>query len=162
QGTDIEIVGVNDLTSTDVLAHMLKYDSVLGKLDAEVGYDENSLTVGGKTIRAISERDPAQLPWGELGADGVTESTGIFTKHGEAGAKTVIMSAPATDEDITVVMGVNDDAYDPAKHTIISTASCTTNCVAPMVKVLLDNFGISRAPMTTIHAYPSEQQLLDQ
>ncbi|GAB3417615.1 type I glyceraldehyde-3-phosphate dehydrogenase [Flindersiella endophytica] len=168
QGADIEIVGVNDLTSTDVLAHLLKYDSVLGTLKAEVRHDENSLIVDGKPFRVLSERDPAALPWGELGADIVIESTGIFTKaadakkHVEAGAKKVIISAPATDEDITIVLGVNEDKYDPAKHTIISNASCTTNCVAPMVKVLLDNFGIQKGLMTTIHAYTSEQQLIDQ
>ena len=168
QGADIEIVGVNDLTSNDVLAHMLKYDSVLGKLDAEISYDDNSLTVNGKSFRATAETDPAKLPWGELGADVVIESTGIFTKaedarkHVAAGAKKVIISAPATGEDLTIVLGVNDDKYDPAKHTIISNASCTTNCVAPMAKVLLDNFGIVKGLMTTIHAYTSEQQLLDQ
>jgi glyceraldehyde 3-phosphate dehydrogenase len=168
QGADIEIVGVNDLTSTDVLAHLLKYDSVLGTLDAEIRHDETSLIVNGKSFRVISERDPAALPWGELGADIVIESTGIFTKaadakkHVEAGAKKVIISAPATDEDITIVLGVNEDKYDPANHTIISNASCTTNCVAPMVKVLLDNFGIQKGLMTTIHAYTSEQQLIDQ
>jgi glyceraldehyde 3-phosphate dehydrogenase len=168
QGADIEIVGVNDLTSNDVLAHMLKYDSVLGTLDAEIRYDDDSLTVNGKSFRAISERDPAALPWGDLGADIVIESTGIFTKaadakkHVEAGAKKVIISAPATDEDITIVLGVNEDKYNAAKHTIISNASCTTNCVAPMVKVLLDNFGIQKGLMTTIHAYTTEQQLLDQ
>jgi glyceraldehyde 3-phosphate dehydrogenase len=168
QDADIEIVGVNDLTSTDVLAHLLKYDSVLGTLDAEIRHDETSLIVNGKSFRVISERDPAALPWGELGADIVIESTGIFTKaadakkHVEAGAKKVIISAPATDEDITIVLGVNEDKYDPANHTIISNASCTTNCVAPMVKVLLDNFGIQKGLMTTIHAYTSEQQLIDQ
>jgi glyceraldehyde 3-phosphate dehydrogenase len=168
QGTDIEVVGINDLTSNDVLAHMLKYDSVLGRLDAQVSFDDNNLIVNGKAIRATAEADPAQLPWGELGADIVIESTGRFTKaedarkHVDAGAKKVIISAPATGEDITIVLGVNDDKYDPAKHTIISNASCTTNCVAPMTKVLLDNFGIVKGLMTTIHAYTTEQQLLDQ
>jgi len=168
QGTDIEVVGINDLTSNDVLAHMLKYDSVLGRLDAQVSFDDNNLIVNGKAIRATAEADPAQLPWGELGADIVIESTGRFTKaedarkHVDAGAKKVIISAPATCEDITIVLGVNDDKYDPAKHTIISNASCTTNCVAPMTKVLLDNFGIVKGLMTTIHAYTTEQQLLDQ
>ncbi|MGW0230456.1 type I glyceraldehyde-3-phosphate dehydrogenase [Actinopolymorpha singaporensis] len=168
QGADVEIVGVNDLTGNDVLAHMLKYDSVLGRLDADVTYDDTSLTVDGKSFRATAETDPAKLPWAELGADVVIESTGRFTKaadarkHVEAGAKKVIISAPATDEDITIVLGVNDDKYDPAKHSIISNASCTTNCVAPMTKVLLDNFGITKGLMTTIHAYTTEQQLLDQ
>jgi glyceraldehyde 3-phosphate dehydrogenase len=168
QGGDLEVVGVNDLTSNDVLAHMLKYDSVLGRLDADVTYDDESLTVAGRPFRATSETDPAQLPWAELGADVVIESTGRFTKaedakkHVEAGAKKVIISAPATGEDLTIVLGVNDHAYDPAKHTIISNASCTTNCVAPMAKVLLDSFGIVKGLMTTIHAYTTEQQLLDQ
>jgi glyceraldehyde 3-phosphate dehydrogenase len=168
QGADIEIVGVNDLASNDVLAHMLKYDSVLGRLDAHVSYDEETISVDGRRFRAMAETDPAKLPWGELGADVVIESTGRFTKaedarkHIDAGAKKVIISAPATGEDITIVLGVNDDKYDPAKHTIISNASCTTNCVAPMAKVLLDNFGIVKGLMTTIHAYTSEQQLVDQ
>ncbi|GAA5032837.1 type I glyceraldehyde-3-phosphate dehydrogenase [Actinopolymorpha pittospori] len=168
QGADIEIVGVNDLTGNDVLAHMLKYDSVLGKLDADISYDDTTLTVDGKSFRATAETDPAALPWKELGADIVIESTGRFTKaedarkHVAAGAKKVIISAPATGEDITLVLGVNDDKYDASKHTIISNASCTTNCVAPMTKVLLDNFGIVKGLMTTIHAYTSEQQLLDQ
>jgi glyceraldehyde 3-phosphate dehydrogenase len=168
QGADIEIVGVNDLTGNDVLAHMLKYDSVLGKLDADISYDDTTLTVDGKSFRATAETDPAALPWKELGADIVIESTGRFTKaedarkHVAAGAKKVIVSAPATGEDITLVLGVNDDKYDASKHTIISNASCTTNCVAPMTKVLLDNFGIVKGLMTTIHAYTSEQQLLDQ
>jgi glyceraldehyde 3-phosphate dehydrogenase len=168
QGADIEVVGVNDLTSNDVLAHMLKYDSVLGRLDAEIRYDDETLTVDGRSFRATAETDPAKLPWGELGADVVIESTGRFTKaedarkHVEAGAKKVIISAPATGEDLTVVLGVNDDKYDAAKHTVISNASCTTNCVAPMTKVLLDSFGIEKGLMTTIHAYTTEQQLLDQ
>ena len=168
QGADLEVVGVNDLTSNDVLAHMLKYDSVLGRLDADVTYDDESLTVAGRSFRATAETDPAKLPWAELGADVVIESTGRFTKaedaskHVEAGAKKVIISAPATGEDLTIVLGVNDHAYDPAKHTIISNASCTTNCVAPMAKVLLDSFGIVKGLMTTIHAYTTEQQLLDQ
>jgi glyceraldehyde 3-phosphate dehydrogenase len=167
-GSDIEIVGVNDLTSNDVLAHMLKYDSVLGRLDAEVTHDDESLTVDGKSFRAVSETDPAKLPWKDLGVDVVIESTGRFTKaedarkHVEAGARKVIISAPATDEDITIVLGVNEDKYDAEKHTVISNASCTTNCVAPMAKVLLDSFGINRGMMTTIHAYTTEQQLLDQ
>jgi glyceraldehyde 3-phosphate dehydrogenase len=165
---DIEIVGINDLAATDVLAHMTKYDSMLGTLPADVSHDEKSLKVDRASIRATAETDPARLPWRELRADLVIESTGRFTKaadvrkHLEAGAKKVIISAPATDEDITIVMGVNDRRYDPARHAIVSNASCTTNCVAPMAKVLLDNFGIVKGYMTTIHAYTTEQQLLDQ
>jgi glyceraldehyde 3-phosphate dehydrogenase len=165
---DIEIVGINDLAGTDVLAHMTKYDSMLGTLSAEVSHDDKTLKVDGASIRATTETDPARLPWRELRADIVIESTGRFTKavdarkHLEAGAKKVVISAPATDEDITIVMGVNDRKYDPARHAIISNASCTTNCVAPMAKVLLDNFGIVKGYMTTIHAYTTEQQLLDQ
>jgi glyceraldehyde 3-phosphate dehydrogenase len=166
-GTDIEVVGVNDLTSNKTLAHLLKYDSLLGRLDTEVSSDEQNLSVGGRSFRAFAERDPAALPWGDLGADIVVESTGIFTKaadarkHIDAGAKKVIISAPAKDEDITIVLGVNEDKYDPATHTIISNASCTTNCVAPMAKVLLENFGIRRGLMTTIHAYTNDQVILD-
>jgi glyceraldehyde 3-phosphate dehydrogenase len=167
QRADVEIVGVNDLTDNKTLAHLLKYDSLLGKLDAEVTYDEESISVNGKRIKASAERDPAKLGWGDLGADIVIESTGIFTsadaarKHIEAGAKKVIISAPAKNEDITIVMGVNDDKYDPASHHIISNASCTTNCVAPMAKVMLENFGITRGLMTTIHAYTNDQVILD-
>jgi glyceraldehyde 3-phosphate dehydrogenase len=167
QRADVEIVGVNDLTDTKTLAHLLKYDSLLGKLDAEVTYDEESISVNGKRIKAQAERDPAALAWGELGADIVIESTGRFTKaddarkHIEAGAKKVIISAPAKGEDITIVMGVNDDRYDAASHNIISNASCTTNCVAPMAKVLLENFGINKGLMTTIHAYTNDQVILD-
>jgi glyceraldehyde 3-phosphate dehydrogenase len=168
QGSDdIEVVGVNDLTDNKTLAHLLKYDSILGKLSQDVTYDHNGLTVAGQFFKAYAERDPAALPWAELGADVVIESTGRFTKaddarkHLTAGAKKVIISAPAKGEDLTVVMGVNDDVYDPAKHTIISMASCTTNCVAPMAKVLLDSFGIVQGFMTTIHAYTNDQVILD-
>jgi glyceraldehyde 3-phosphate dehydrogenase len=165
---DIEIVGINDLAGTDVLAHMTKYDSMLGTLPADVSHDEKALKVDGASIRATAETDPARLPWRELRADIVIEATGRFTKaadarkHLEAGAEKVVISAPATDEDITIVMGVNDRQYDPARHAIVSNASCTTNCVAPMAKVLLDSFGIVKGYMTTIHAYTTEQQLLDQ
>jgi glyceraldehyde 3-phosphate dehydrogenase len=164
---NFEIVGVNDLTATSTLAHLLKYDSILGRLDLPVSHTENSITVGGKTIAVSAEKDPANLPWGKLGADVVVESTGIFTKasdagkHISAGAKKVVISAPATDEDITIVMGVNERNYDPAKHKIISNASCTTNCLAPMAKVLHDEFKIVRGLMTTIHAYTNDQVILD-
>ncbi|PYC73980.1 type I glyceraldehyde-3-phosphate dehydrogenase [Streptomyces tateyamensis] len=167
QGADIEIVGVNDLTDTRTLAHLLKYDSILGTLQAEVSHTADSITVDGHTFKVIAERDPANLPWGELGVDIVIESTGIFTKaadakkHVAAGAKKVIISAPATDEDVTIVMGVNDDKYDAANHTVISNASCTTNCVAPMAKVLNENFGIVKGLMTTVHAYTNDQVTLD-
>ncbi|MCG6496659.1 type I glyceraldehyde-3-phosphate dehydrogenase [Kitasatospora sp. A2-31] len=167
QGADIEIVGVNDLTDTKTLAHLLKYDSILGTFPGEVSHTADSITVDGKTFKVVAERDPANLPWGELGADIVIESTGIFTKaeaarkHVTAGAKKVIISAPATDEDITIVMGVNDDKYDPAQHTIISNASCTTNCVAPLAKVLNETFGIVKGLMTTVHAYTNDQVTLD-
>jgi glyceraldehyde 3-phosphate dehydrogenase len=166
-GADIEIVGINDLTDNATLAHLLKYDSILGRLGLPVSYTEDSITVGDKTIRVFAERDPANLPWGEVSADVVIESTGHFTKaadakkHIAAGAKKVIISAPATDEDITIVMGVNDGQYDPANHHVISNASCTTNCLAPMAKVLNDEFGIVRGLMTTIHAYTNDQVILD-
>lgn len=164
---DIEIVGINDLTDNATLAHLLKYDSILGRLGLEVSYTADTLTVGGKTIKVFAERDPAALPWASVGAEVVLESTGHFTKaadakkHLAAGAKKVIISAPATDEDVTIVMGVNDDKYDPANHHIISNASCTTNCLAPMAKVLNDQFGIVRGLMTTIHAYTNDQVILD-
>jgi glyceraldehyde 3-phosphate dehydrogenase len=167
QGADIEIVGVNDLTDTKTLAHLLKYDSILGTFQGEVSHTADSITANGKTFKVIAERDPANLPWGELGVDIVIESTGIFTKadaakkHVTAGAKKVIISAPATDEDVTIVMGVNDDKYDAAKHTVISNASCTTNCVAPLAKVLLENFGIVKGLMTTVHAFTNDQVTLD-
>ncbi len=163
----IEIVAANDLGDVATFAHLLKYDTVLGPLDLDVTVDGDSIRAGSQTIRMLAERDPAGLPWRELGVDVVVESTGRFTKaadarkHLEAGASKVIISAPATDEDITIVMGVNDDGYDPARHDIISNASCTTNCVAPMAKVLLDSFGIVRGFMTTVHAYTSDQVLQD-
>ena len=164
---DIEIVAVNDLTDNKTLAHLLKYDSTFGRLDGEVGYDDDSIIVDGTAIRAGAERDPANLAWGDLGVDIVIESTGRFTardsaaRHLKAGARKVIISAPAKGEDITIVLGVNDTAYDPAAHDIISNASCTTNCVVPMAKILLDEFGIERGFMTTIHAYTNDQVILD-
>jgi glyceraldehyde 3-phosphate dehydrogenase len=164
---DIEIVGINDLTDNATLAHLLKYDSILGRLGLEVSYTAETITVDGRTIKVFAERDPAALPWSSVGADVVLESTGHFTKaadakkHLAAGAKKVIISAPATDEDVTIVMGVNDDKYDAANHHIISNASCTTNCLAPMAKVLNDQFGIVRGLMTTIHAYTNDQVILD-
>ena len=167
QGADIEIVAVNDLGDTATTAHLLKYDTILGRLKAEVTHTADSITVDGKTIKVLAERDPAAIAWGELGVDVVIESTGIFTKAADAGkhisggAKKVIISAPASGEDITIVMGVNQDKYDPAKHHIISNASCTTNCVAPMAKVLLENFGIVKGLMTTVHAYTNDQRILD-
>ncbi|WP_129839096.1 type I glyceraldehyde-3-phosphate dehydrogenase [Streptomyces sp. RFCAC02] len=167
QGADVQIVGVNDLTDNDTLVHLLKYDSVLGRLKQEVSHTDDTITVGGNTFKTFAERDPAALPWGEVGADIVIESTGIFTKrddaakHLAAGAKKVLISAPAKNEDITVVMGVNHENYDPAAHDIISNASCTTNCVAPMAKVLDENFGIVKGLMTTCHAYTNDQRILD-
>ncbi|WP_428964632.1 type I glyceraldehyde-3-phosphate dehydrogenase [Micromonospora fluostatini] len=166
-GADIEVVAVNDLTDNATLAHLLKYDSILGRLPHEVKATADEITVGGKTIKAFAERDPSKLPWGEAGVDVVIESTGFFTDatkakaHVDGGAKKVIISAPAKNEDVTVVMGVNHDQYDPAKHTIISNASCTTNCLAPMAKVLHDTFGIEKGLMTTIHAYTQDQNLQD-
>jgi len=166
-GSNIEIVAVNDLTDTKTLAHLLKYDSIMGVFAAEVSHGEGTITVDGKEIKVLSQRDPALLPWGELGVDIVIESTGHFTDaekakaHLTAGAKKVIISAPAKGEDATFVLGVNDDDYDPAKHHIISNASCTTNCVAPLVKVLLDSFGIVKGFMTTVHAYTNDQVILD-
>lgn len=167
-GADIEVVGVNDLADNETLAHLLKYDSVLGPLDAEVTASPDAITVGGATFRACAERDPAALPWGELGADVVVESTGFFTDGTKArahidggGARKVIISAPATTPDVTVVMGVNQDAYDPSRHAVISNASCTTNCLAPMAKVLNDGLGIVRGLMTTVHAYTADQVLHD-
>jgi glyceraldehyde 3-phosphate dehydrogenase len=166
-GAKFEIVGINDLTDNATLAHLLKYDSILGRLKMPVTFTESTITVGGKSISVSAERDPANIPWGKLGVDVVVESTGIFTKaadaqkHITAGAKKVIISAPATDEDITIVMGVNHEKYDSTKHNIISNASCTTNCLAPMAKVLNDEFGIVRGLMTTIHAYTNDQVILD-
>jgi glyceraldehyde 3-phosphate dehydrogenase len=167
QNADVEVVGYNDIGDTATIAHLLKYDSILGRLDAEISNDDTSITVNGRRIAALKERDPAALPWKDLGADVVVESTGLFTKaddarkHIAAGAQKVIISAPAKGEDLTVVLGVNDTAYDPAKHTIISNASCTTNCLAPLAKVLNDTFGIERGLMTTIHAYTADQNLQD-
>jgi glyceraldehyde 3-phosphate dehydrogenase len=167
QGADIEVVGVNDLTDNATLAHLLKYDSILGRLGEEVKATSDEITVAGKTFKALAERDPSKLPWGDLGADVVIESTGIFTDgekakvHVASGAKKVIISAPAKNEDLTIVFGVNEGQYDPAKHTIISNASCTTNCLAPMAKVINDTFGIERGLMTTIHAYTQDQNLQD-
>ncbi|MEY3710515.1 MAG: hypothetical protein RLZZ99_336 [Actinomycetota bacterium] len=163
----VEIVAVNDLTDIATLAHLIKYDSILGRINQEVTFDENSLTIGGKKIRVFAEKDPAALPWESVGAEVVIESTGRFTKASDAGkhlvggAKKVVISAPATDEDVTLVLGVNDSAYDPANHNIISNASCTTNCLAPMAKVLHENFGIVRGFMTTVHAYTNDQVILD-
>ncbi|HKG20047.1 MAG TPA: type I glyceraldehyde-3-phosphate dehydrogenase [Candidatus Limnocylindrales bacterium] len=165
---DFEVVALNDLAPPEVLAHMLKYDSTHGVLEAEVDHGDGELTVDEKSVRVTSERDPTALPWRELGVDVVIESTGLFTdregasQHLEAGAKKVVISAPATDPDVTIVLGVNDDAYDPDQHHIVSNASCTTNSVAPMAKILLDEFGIESGFMTTIHAYTTEQQLQDQ
>lgn len=164
---DIEIVAINDLTDAKTLAHLLKYDSVFGIMNAAISATENSLIVDGREIRILAERDPLKLPWGELGADIVVESTGFFTKreeaekHLKAGAKKVIISAPAKGPDITIVMGVNENKYNARKHHIISNASCTTNCLAPVVKVLLDSFGVKRGLMTTIHSYTNDQRLLD-
>jgi glyceraldehyde 3-phosphate dehydrogenase len=166
-GADIEIVGVNDLTDNAVLAHLLKYDSILGRLDADVSSTADAIVVGDKEIKAFAERDPASLKWGDLGVDIVVESTGFFTDatkaraHVDGGAKKVIISAPASNEDITVVMGVNHKAYDPESHTVISNASCTTNCLAPMAKALHDDLGIVKGLMTTIHAYTADQNLQD-
>ncbi|MDM8084069.1 type I glyceraldehyde-3-phosphate dehydrogenase [Cellulomonas cellasea] len=166
-GADIDVVAVNDLTDNKTLAHLLKYDSVLGRLPAEVTYDESSIIVDGKAIRALEERDPALLPWAELGVDIVIESTGFFTDatkakaHIDAGAKKVIISAPAKNEDGTFVIGVNEQDYDAATQHIISNASCTTNCLAPLAKVLDEAFGIERGLMTTIHAYTGDQNLQD-
>jgi glyceraldehyde 3-phosphate dehydrogenase len=166
-GADIEVVAVNDLTDNATLAHLLKYDSILGRFPGEVTSTESDITAGGKTFKAFAERDPANLKWGELGADVVIESTGIFTDatkakvHLDNGAKKLIISAPAKNEDVTIVMGVNDGDYDAAKHNIISNASCTTNCLGPMAKVLNDEFGIVKGLMTTIHAYTQDQNLQD-
>jgi glyceraldehyde 3-phosphate dehydrogenase len=167
-GADIEIVGVNDLTDNASLAHLLKYDTILGRLDADVSSDDTSIRVGDQTITAFAERDPASLRWGDLGVDVVVESTGFFTDATKArahvdngGAKKVIISAPASNEDFTVVMGVNHEDYDADAHTVISNASCTTNCLAPMAKALNDEFGIVKGLMTTVHAYTADQNLQD-
>ena len=167
QGADLEIVAVNDLTSPEALAHLFKYDSVGGRLAETIEVKDGNIVVDGNTIKVLAERDPAKLPWGELGVDIVIESTGFFTKaadaqkHIDAGAKKVLISAPASDEDITIVMGVNDGLYDDAAHHIISNASCTTNCLGPLAKVVNDAFGIERGLMTTIHAYTADQNLQD-
>src|SRR3982750_3480156 len=165
--TDFELVAFNDLGDVATMAHLLQYDSLLGPFAGDVTVDGGSLKAAGKELKGLAERDPAQLPWADLGVDVVIESTGFFTdrqaaqKHLDAGAKKVIISAPATDPDLTVVLGVNDDQYDAEKHSIISNASCTTNCVAPLAKVLNDAFTIERGFMTTIHAYTNDQQVLD-
>ena len=166
-GAGVEIVALNDLVPTETNAHLLKYDSTHGRLGEEVKATESSISVGGKDIRVFSERDPKAIPWGDLGVDVVIESTGIFTDgdkaraHIEGGARKVIISAPATNVDATFVIGVNDDTYDSAKHTIVSNASCTTNCFVPMVKVLDDAFGVEKGLMMTVHAYTNDQNLLD-
>ncbi|MEV4262337.1 MULTISPECIES: type I glyceraldehyde-3-phosphate dehydrogenase [Kribbella] len=166
-GADIEVVAVNDLTDNQTLAHLLKYDSILGRFPGEVSATDDDITVGGKSFKAFAERDPANLKWSDVGADVVIESTGFFTDatkaktHADNGAKKVIISAPAKNEDLTVVMGVNHELYDAEKHTVISNASCTTNCIAPLAKVLNDAFTIEKGLMTTIHAYTQDQNLQD-
>jgi glyceraldehyde 3-phosphate dehydrogenase len=167
RGADIDWVGVNDITDTKTLAHLLKYDSILGPFPGEVDFTDDALIVDGDELKVFAERDPAALPWADAGADVVIESTGLFTKrpdaakHLEAGAKKVIITAPATEPDVTLALGVNDDAYDPDNHHVISNASCTTNCLAPVAKVLHDTIGIERGIMTTIHAYTADQNLQD-
>ncbi|WP_025274822.1 type I glyceraldehyde-3-phosphate dehydrogenase [Haloglycomyces albus] len=164
---DVEVVAYNDLGDTNTIAHLLKYDSILGRLPYDVEVGDGEIVVNGKSIKAFAEKDPGKLPWKEVGADVIIESTGFFTDanaakaHLDAGAKKVIISAPAKKEDITVVMGVNDDKYDPENHNVISNASCTTNCLAPMAKVLNDAFGIEKGLMTTVHAYTADQNLQD-
>jgi glyceraldehyde 3-phosphate dehydrogenase len=165
---NLEFVAVNDITDAKTLAHLLKYDSILGILDADIKPVENAISVNGKTVKVFAEKDPAKLPWKDLGVQVVIESTGLFTKKDDAvkhitsgGAKKVIISAPAKGHDLTVVMGVNENAYDPAKHHVLSNASCTTNCLAPVAKVVLDTFGIRRGFMTTIHSYTNDQRILD-
>lgn len=164
---EVEIVAINDLTDVSTLAHLLKYDTTHGRLNAKVEIGEGALIVNGKSVKVFAERDPGNLPWASVGVEIVVESTGIFTAkekaelHLKGGAKKVIISAPATNEDITVVMGVNEDKYDPAQHTVISNASCTTNCLAPFAKVLNDKFGIVKGMMTTVHSYTNDQQVLD-
>ncbi|HKF34399.1 MAG TPA: type I glyceraldehyde-3-phosphate dehydrogenase [Jatrophihabitantaceae bacterium] len=167
-GADVEVVAVNDLTDNATLAHLLRYDTILGRFPGEVSSTADTISAGGQTFKAFEERDPAKLPWSEVGADVVIESTGLFTDATKArvhvdsgGAKKVIISAPAKNEDVTIVMGVNDGDYDPAKHTVISNASCTTNCLAPLAKVLDDALGIEKGLMTTIHAYTQDQNLQD-
>ena len=167
QGADVEIVAVNDLGDAKTMAHLLKYDSVLGPLDDEVEALDGGIRVGDVQLKLLNEKDPANLPWGDLGVQVAVESTGLFTKreqaqaHLDAGADKVVISAPATDPDVTVVLGVNDEMYDPASHRIVSNASCTTNCVGPMAKVLHDSFGVELGFMTTVHAYTNDQRILD-
>ncbi len=167
QGADIDFVAINDLGDVRTMAHLLRYDSVLGPLEEEVSAADGTITVGDEEFRVLNERDPASLPWKDLGVDVVLESTGLFTSrekakaHLEAGAQKVVISAPATDPDVTLVLGVNDEAYDRERHHIVSNASCTTNCIAPVAKVLHDRFGIESGYMTTIHAYTNDQQILD-
>jgi glyceraldehyde 3-phosphate dehydrogenase len=167
RGGDFEIVAINDLGDAKTMGHLLKYDSVLGQLDEDVEVGDGVITAGKTELKVLSERDPASLPWGDLDVELVIESTGFFTgrdgaqKHIDAGAKKVVISAPATDPDVTIVLGVNDDQYDPEQHHIVSNASCTTNCVAPLAKVLHDNFTVEQGFMTTIHAYTNDQQILD-
>ncbi len=164
---DVEIVAANDITDPRTLAHLLKYDSVLGNLEAEVGWGEDCIKVNGRSMKVFKVRDPAQIDWKSVGAEAVVESTGLFTKGPDARkhlrdtVKKVLISAPATDPDHTIVMGVNDDTYDPAKHHVVSNASCTTNCLAPVAKVLNDTFGMVRGAMTTVHSYTNDQRLLD-
>ena len=167
KGSDFDIVAINDITDPKTLAHLMKYDSCFGSFDGEVEARDDAIIVNGKEIKVLAVRDPAELPWGELGVEIVLESTGLFTKkadagkHIEAGAKKVVISAPATDEDITIVMGVNEDKYDHANHHVLSNASCTTNCLAPVAKVIDREFGIVRGLMTTIHSYTNDQKILD-
>jgi glyceraldehyde 3-phosphate dehydrogenase len=167
KNSEVEVVAINDLTDANMLAHLLKYDTVHGTLDADVTVDGDTIVVNGERVKVSAEREPANIPWGAAGADVVVESTGRFTKradaakHLEGGAKKVIISAPASGEDITIVMGVNEDKYDAANHDVISNASCTTNCLAPFAKVLNDEYGIVRGMMTTIHSYTNDQQILD-
>src|SRR5262245_47584730 len=167
QGADINLVAGNDLGDTATMAHLLRYDSVLGPMEEAISAADGVIRVGGEEFRVLNERDPASLPWGDLGVDVVLESTGLFTKreaaqkHLDAGAAKVVISAPATDPDVTLVLGVNDEEYDREKHRIVSNASCTTNCIAPVAKVLHDTFGIETGFMTTIHAYTNDQQILD-
>jgi len=167
RGTDLDVVGINDLTDAGTLAHLLKYDSIHGRYPGQVAAERDAIVVDGRRIPVLAERDPAKLPWKQLGAKIVVESTGHFTsregaaKHLEAGAERVIISAPATDPDVTIVLGVNEKAYDPAKHRVVSNASCTTNCLAPVAKVLHDEFGIESGWMTTIHSYTNDQVTLD-
>jgi glyceraldehyde 3-phosphate dehydrogenase len=168
KGSALEIVAVNDITDPPTLAHLLEYDSVLGRLSEEVKVTDDGFSVDGADVKVLSEKDPAALPWGDLGVEIVIESTGFFTKAEDAGkhierggAKKVIISAPAKGDDISIIMGVNDDAYDPSRHSIVSNASCTTNCVVPMTKVLQDNWGIEKGFMTTCHAYTNDQKILD-